>query len=169
MTEDTAWNTTPKCLSPSDLLAMAPRLPRPLVFTNGVFDLLHAGHVACLEQARAHGAALVVALNSDASAHRLGKGPGRPVNALGDRARVLAALACVSWVSWFDEDTPEALLGRLRPDVYVKGGDYRLDQLPEARLLAEWGGRTVLMPYLEGRSSTAMIQRICGPAAAGAQ
>ncbi|HLO93997.1 MAG TPA: adenylyltransferase/cytidyltransferase family protein [Burkholderiaceae bacterium] len=141
---------------------MADRLPRPLVFTNGVFDLLHVGHVACLERARRHGASLLVALNTDASTRRLGKPDGRPVLPLAQRARLLAALGCVSWVSWFEEAEPAALLEALRPEVYVKGGDYHVERLPEARLLAGWGGRVEIEPYVAGQSTTALLQRIRG-------
>lgn len=135
------------------------RLPRPLVFTNGVFDLLHRGHVESLDQAARLGQGLVVGLNSDRSAAALGKGPGRPINPAEDRAVVLAALASVSLVVIFDEPTPLALLEELRPDVYVKGGDYQIEDLPEAQRVACWGGRTVILSYLAGRSTTAMIER----------
>nr|WP_324288763.1 adenylyltransferase/cytidyltransferase family protein [Roseateles sp. SL47] len=139
---------------------MAPRLARPLVFTNGVFDLLHVGHISYLEAASAHGSCLVVALNSDHSAGRLGKAGDRPLHALNDRARVVAALGCVSWVTWFDEDTPAALLAALRPEVYVKGGDYSLDTLPEAPLVQSWGGRVAIAPYLSGHSTTGLMQQL---------
>ena len=132
---------------------------RRVVFTNGVFDLLHAGHVDCLERARALGDVLIVGLNSDASA-RLIKGPGRPLVPQGDRARVLAALACVDYVVLFDEPTAEELVRALRPDVYVKGGDYGGREPPEARLVAEYGGRVEIMPFLPGRSTTAIIRTI---------
>jgi len=132
---------------------------RRVVFTNGVFDLLHAGHVDCLERARALGDVLIVGLNSDASA-RLIKGPGRPLVPQGDRARVLAALACVDYVVLFDEPTAEELVRALRPDVYVKGGDYGEREPPEARLVAEYGGRVEIMPFLPGRSTTAIIRTI---------
>lgn len=138
-------------------LAMA--LPRPMVFTNGVFDLLHAGHVECLEQARVLGASLVVGVNSDASARRLGKPAGRPLNHERDRLRVIEALAAVSTALLFDEDTPLTLLRRLRPDVYVKGGDYRIDELREAPLVAEWGGRTVIVPRTRALSTTDLVER----------
>ncbi|MDN3922340.1 adenylyltransferase/cytidyltransferase family protein [Roseateles violae] len=136
------------------------QLPRPLVFSNGVFDLLHAGHVECLEAARALGRSLVVGINSDASARRLGKGPGRPLVDERQRARIVGALAAVSAVLLFDEDRPLALIAALRPEVYVKGGDYRLGDLPEAALLAGWGGRTVIVPHVGGLSSSALLRRI---------
>lgn len=134
-------------------------LPRPLVFTNGVFDLLHRGHVECLAQARQLGGALIVGVNSDASARALNKGPGRPLNTADDRAAVLAALECVSLVVVFDEPTPAALLDELRPQIYVKGGDYCLDRLSEAELVRQWGGRAVILSYRPGCSTTHLIRR----------
>ena len=127
-----------------------------VVATGGCFDLLHAGHVATLEAARALGDCLVVCLNSDDSVRRL-KGAGRPVVPQADRARLLAALACVDEVVVFDEDTPETVLRRLQPDVWVKGGDYAVELLPEAPILREWGGQAVVLPYLEGRSTTSLV------------
>ena len=135
-------------------------LPRPLVFTNGVFDILHRGHVSYLEQARALGASLVVGLNSDASARGLGKGPGRPLNAEADRACVLAALESVSLVALFDEATPLALLALVRPDVYVKGGDYDIETLAETRLVRSWGGEARALPFVDGYSTSALVARI---------
>ncbi|CAL9637384.1 D-glycero-beta-D-manno-heptose 1-phosphate adenylyltransferase [Streptomyces sp. enrichment culture] len=129
-----------------------------VVAAGGCFDLLHAGHVGLLQAARRLGDCLVVCVNSDASVRRR-KGDGRPVNSLADRVRVLRALACVDAVAVFDEDTPERLLGDLRPDVWVKGGDYAGADLPEAALLQEWGGQAVLLPYLDGHSSTALLAR----------
>ncbi|CAL9381941.1 Bifunctional protein HldE [Streptomyces sp. enrichment culture] len=129
-----------------------------VVAAGGCFDLLHAGHVGLLQAARRLGDCLVVCVNSDASVRRR-KGEGRPVNPLADRIRVLRALACVDAVAVFDEDTPERLLADLRPDVWVKGGDYAGAELPEAALLQEWGGQAVLLPYLDGRSSTALMER----------
>ncbi|MDT0614851.1 D-glycero-beta-D-manno-heptose 1-phosphate adenylyltransferase [Streptomyces lancefieldiae] len=129
-----------------------------VVAAGGCFDLLHAGHVGLLQAARRLGDCLVVCVNSDASVRRR-KGDGRPVNPLADRVRVLRALACVDAIAVFDEDTPERLLGDLRPDVWVKGGDYAGADLPEAALLQEWGGQAVLLPYLDGRSSTALMAR----------
>ncbi|MBK8071942.1 MAG: adenylyltransferase/cytidyltransferase family protein [Ramlibacter sp.] len=138
-------------------------LAHPLVFTNGVFDVLHRGHVICLEQARALGASLVVALNSDASARRLGKGPGRPLNAEIDRGVVIAALQSVDLVTWFDEDTPVELLRLVRPDVYCKGGDYDMELLEEARVVKQWGGRAVALDFAEGYSTTALVDRVREP------
>lgn len=137
-------------------------LPRPWVFTNGVFDLLHRGHVLYLEQARALGASLIVAINSDASARGLGKGPDRPLNREADRAVVLAALQSVDLVTLFDEPTPVALLHEVRPDVYVKGGDYDMATLEETRVMAQWGGRSLAMPFVDGFSTTALVRRIRG-------
>ena len=129
-----------------------------VVMTGGCFDILHAGHVACLEAARDLGDSLVVLLNSDESVRAL-KGPGRPVQPAADRARVLRGLSCVDAVVEFDEPTPERLLARLRPDVWVKGGDYEGTDLPEARLVRSWGGRVALLPYLSGHSTTAILAR----------
>jgi rfaE bifunctional protein nucleotidyltransferase chain/domain len=135
-------------------------LPQPVVFTNGVFDVLHRGHVTYLAQARALGASLVVALNTDASARRLGKGPERPINNEIDRAMVIAALESVSLVTWFEEDTPVELLGELRPAVYVKGGDYDMARLAETRLVEAYGGRSQAIPFVDGYSTTALVQRM---------
>ncbi len=135
-------------------------LPGPVVFTNGVFDVLHRGHVTYLAQARAQGASLVVGLNSDASARRLGKGPDRPLNHAQDRAIMLAALGAVDLVTWFDEDTPVQLLAELRPQVYVKGGDYDMATLAETRLVEGWGGRALAIPFVDGYSTTAFVKRI---------
>jgi len=135
-------------------------LARPLVFTNGVFDLLHRGHVEYLQQARELGAALVVGLNSDLSAGGLGKGPGRPLVPCADRAAVLQALACVSLVLPFDDATPLALIELLRPDIYVKGGDYDMATLPEAALVRSQGGTAIALPFLAGRSTSALVARI---------
>lgn len=142
------------------LLLQAQRLPRPMVFTNGVFDLLHAGHVRLLMQARALGRSLVVGVNADASARRLGKGPSRPLVAEDDRLMLVAALRPVSLALLFSEREPGRLLEALRPDIYVKGGDYTLDRLPEARQVLAWGGRALLLPLLPGRSTTALVRRI---------
>lgn len=137
-------------------------LARPLVFTNGVFDLLHRGHVAYLEQARDLGASLVVGVNSDASARALGKGPDRPLNGEADRACVLAALQSVDLVTLFDEPTPLALLALVRPDWYVKGGDYHIESLAETRLVRSWGGEARALPFVEGYSTSALVRRIRG-------
>ncbi len=143
-----------------DVLAKAAALPRPVIFTNGVFDVLHRGHVTYLEQARALGGSLVVALNTDASAKRLGKGADRPLNKELDRAVVVAALASVSLVTWFDEDTPLELIRQLKPDVLVKGGDYDMRQLPETAVVEAYGGRAVAISFVDGYSTTALVSKI---------
>jgi len=145
-----------------DAAALAARRDwtRPLVFTNGVFDVLHRGHVTYLAQARALGAALLVAVNSDASARTLGKGPDRPLNNEMDRAMVIAALQSVDHVVLFDQPTPCELIERIRPDVYVKGGDYDIDRLREAELVRSWGGRAVAIPFVDGYSTTRLVERI---------
>lgn len=142
------------------LAARLAALPRPLVFTNGVFDILHRGHVSYLAQARKLGGSLVIGLNSDASARLLGKGPDRPLNAETDRACVLAALESVSLVTLFDEKTPVALLGEVRADLYVKGGDYDMETLEETRLVRSWGGQALAIPFVDGYSTTALVKRI---------
>lgn len=134
-----------------------------MVFTNGVFDLLHAGHVALLEAARAEGDALIVGLNSDASVRRLGKGDDRPLVAESDRARVLAALAAVDCVVLFDADTPLELIRRLRPDVLVKGADYAPDKIVGAADVAGWGGRVVRVPLVAGQSTTGLLRKLRPP------
>jgi len=144
------------------LAARIASLARPLVFTNGVFDILHRGHVTVLADARALGASLVVGLNSDASARGLGKGPGRPLNGEADRACVLAALESTSVVTLFDEQTPLALLALVRPDVYVKGGDYDIEALAETAVVRGWGGRALALPFVEGYSTSALVARIRG-------
>jgi rfaE bifunctional protein nucleotidyltransferase chain/domain len=137
-------------------------LARPLVLTNGVFDLLHRGHVTYLARARALGASLVVAVNSDASVRRLGKGDDRPVNSEADRAAVLAALESVTLVTVFDETVPLPVVEIVRPDVYVKGGDYDLATVPEAQLARSWGARTVAIPFEFERSTTALLAKLRG-------
>jgi D-beta-D-heptose 7-phosphate kinase/D-beta-D-heptose 1-phosphate adenosyltransferase len=134
-----------------------------VVATGGCFDLLHAGHVATLEAARALGDCLVVLLNSDASVRRL-KGSGRPLQPQQDRARVLGALHCVDAVVIFGEDTPAVALEELQPDVWAKGGDYSGVELPEATVIARWGGQVVTVPYLAGRSTTALVELAAAPA-----
>jgi D-glycero-beta-D-manno-heptose 1-phosphate adenylyltransferase len=135
-------------------------LRKPVVFTNGVFDVLHPGHVSYLEAARALGASLIVALNTDASARRLGKGADRPLNPQQDRAHVIAALASVDCVLFFDEDTPYQLIQRIRPDIIAKGGDYDMSQLREAQLVQSWGGQAMVLPFVDGFSTTALIKKI---------
>ncbi|MDE2980986.1 MAG: adenylyltransferase/cytidyltransferase family protein [Gemmatimonadota bacterium] len=130
------------------------------MFTNGCFDLLHRGHVECLVQARALGDALLVAINTDDSVRRLGKGPDRPLVTEGDRAMVLAALECVDWVTSFHEDTPEALVAELEPDVLVKGGDYAEDEVAGAAAVRSRGGRLVILPRVAGYSTSGLVRRL---------
>lgn len=154
-------------LSPLDKICPIDRLEerlrelaRPLVFTNGVFDVLHRGHVICLHEARSLGASLIVAVNTDQSARQLGKGPDRPLNQELDRALVLAGLSSVSMVTFFDERTPLRLLAMLKPEFYVKGGDYRMEDLAETALVRQWGGRALAIPLVDGYSTTALVRRI---------
>ncbi len=140
--------------------ARAAALSQPVVFTNGVFDVLHRGHAVYLAQARELGASLVVALNSDASARRLGKGPDRPLNNEQDRAVLVAALESVSLVTWFDEDTPLQLVTELKPAFLVKGGDYDMSQLPEAAIVQGYGGRALAIPFVPGYSTSDLVRRI---------
>ena len=149
-----------KVCDPSAFARRAATLARPLIFTNGVFDILHRGHVTYLAQARALGASLVVALNSDASARRLGKGEDRPINALADRSAVVAALESVALVTWFDEDTPLARILQCHPDHLVKGGDWRPDAIVGAAEVRSWGGQVHSIPFQHGRSTTALLSRI---------
>jgi len=151
-----------KVCAPGELAARVRKLARPLVFTNGVFDVLHRGHVTYLARARALGASLVVGVNSDASVKRLGKGDDRPVNALADRMAVLAALESVRLVTPFDEDTPLALILACRPDVLVKGGDWKPDAIVGAREVQGWGGAVHSIPFEHERSTTALLARIRG-------
>ncbi len=135
-------------------------LPKPVVFTNGVFDVLHRGHASYLAAARALGGSLVVALNTDASSRRLGKGPDRPLNNEQDRAALIAALESVSLVTWFDEDTPYEIIDELRPDVLVKGGDYDMKLLKEAQLVERYGGQAFALSFVDGYSTSALVKKI---------
>jgi rfaE bifunctional protein nucleotidyltransferase chain/domain len=146
----------------AELPARLAQLQRPMVFTNGVFDILHRGHVTYLANARALGACLVLGLNSDASARLLGKGPDRPLNAETDRACVLAALESVSLVTLFDEPTPVELLKIVKPDLYVKGGDYDIETLAETALVRSWGGDARAISFVDGYSTTSLVRRIRG-------
>jgi D-glycero-beta-D-manno-heptose 1-phosphate adenylyltransferase len=149
-----------KVCDPAEFAGRANRIARPMVFTNGVFDILHRGHVTYLAQARALGGSLVVALNSDASVRRLGKAGDRPVNALADRMAVVAALESVSLVTWFEEDTPlERILG-CRPDHLVKGGDWAPERIVGAREVRGWGGEVHSIPFLHQASTTGLLERI---------
>ncbi|MEP6607098.1 MAG: D-glycero-beta-D-manno-heptose 1-phosphate adenylyltransferase [Burkholderiaceae bacterium] len=149
-----------KIVTCEHLPAAVQQLARPLVATNGVFDILHRGHVTYLAQARALGASLVVALNSDASARKLGKGKDRPINHHDDRAALLAALQCVDLVTLFDDPVPLQVLETIRPDIYVKGGDYKIESLPEAEAVRLWGGRTIVIPFVHERSTTDLLARV---------
>lgn len=151
-----------KICAPEALHARAAQLARPLVFTNGCFDILHRGHVTYLAQARALGAAMVVALNTDASVRRLGKGDDRPVNPLEDRLAVMAALECVDLVTWFDEDTPLTRILEARPEILVKGGDWGIDRIVGAAEVLGWGGTVHSIPFEHERSTTALLGRIRG-------
>lgn len=151
-----------KILSRDECVArvQAGGVPRPLVFTNGVFDILHRGHVTYLDQAARLGATLIVAVNTDASVRRLGKGDDRPLNAEADRAALLAALQSVALVTSFEDDTPQELIAQLRPDIIVKGGDYDMDALPESALVRSWGGKAVAIPFEHQKSTTALLRKI---------
>ena len=149
-----------KVVAREDASARVAALSRPVVFTNGVFDVLHRGHVSYLAHARALGGSLVVGLNTDASARRLGKAPDRPLNNQEDRAVLLAALESVSLVTWFDEDTPIELITELRPDLLVKGGDYDMDKLAETAVVKSYGGQALALPFVDGYSTTALVQKI---------
>ena len=149
-----------KIVAPGELVERLAALPRPLVFTNGCFDILHRGHVTILGQARALGESMVVALNSDASVKRQGKGSDRPVNTLSDRLAVIAALECVSLVTWFEEDTPIERILECRPDVLVKGGDWPVERIVGNTEVAGWGGRTVSIPFIHQKSTTALLEKI---------
>lgn len=149
-----------KICAPAELPVRLAAVARPLVFTNGCFDILHRGHVTYLAQARALGVSLLVAVNTDASVRRLGKGGDRPINGLEDRMAVLAALECVSLVTWFDQDTPIDRILESRPDVLVKGGDWPVDRIVGSREVAGWGGQVHSIPFLHERSTTALVEKI---------
>ncbi len=149
-----------KICDPRDFAARAAAAARPLVFTNGVFDILHRGHVTYLAEARALGASLAVALNSDASVRRLGKGEDRPINALEDRLAVVAALGSVAIVTWFDEDTPLARILECRPERLVKGGDWPVERIVGAPEVRGWGGTVHSIAFRHDRSTTRLLERI---------
>jgi rfaE bifunctional protein nucleotidyltransferase chain/domain len=151
-----------KIRNPAELSRWLGSLQRPLVFTNGVFDILHRGHVTYLARAREQGAALLVALNGDASVRRLGKGSERPLNPLEDRLALVAALEAVSAVTWFDEDTPEALIAACKPEVLVKGGDWPVERIVGAAMVQARGGRVLSIPFEHERSTTHLLSRIRG-------
>ena len=149
-----------KLHDPARVATIARALPRPLVFTNGVFDVLHRGHATYLAQARAQGASLIVALNTDDSTRRLGKGAGRPVNALADRAALVAALEAVDMVTWFDSDTPLELIRLAKPDILVKGGDWKAGDIVGANDVRGWGGSVLSIPFVHQKSTTALLEKI---------
>ena len=150
-----------KIIEPNRLEDVAARCPRPLVFTNGVYDLLHRGHVTLLDAAAQQGKSLILALNSDQSVRRLGKGKDRPINRLDDRMALVAALASVDFVTWFEEDTPLECLLRLRPEVLVKGGDWA-GKMVGADEVQSWGGKVLAIPFVHQRSTTSTLDRIRG-------
>lgn len=143
-----------------ELAERTARLPKPVVLTNGVFDILHRGHVTYLAQARALGGSLVVAVNTDASVRRLGKGSDRPVNSCEDRMAILAALESVSMVVPFDEDTALEVVQEARPDIYAKGGDYDMNAIPEGRAVSAYGGRAVAIDFEHDRSTTKLLSKV---------
>jgi rfaE bifunctional protein nucleotidyltransferase chain/domain len=144
----------------ADLDSRIRQLPQPVVLTNGVFDILHRGHVTYLAQARALGASLIVAVNTDASVKRLGKGDDRPLNSCEDRMAVLAALEAVDMVVAFDEDTALEVVQQARPAIYAKGGDYDMNAIPEGKAVQAWGGRAVAIDFRHERSTTALLQKV---------
>jgi rfaE bifunctional protein nucleotidyltransferase chain/domain len=162
----TTCNTSPKIVDRATAARWVKDVQtrgQKVVFTNGCFDLLHPGHVAYLEAARALGGALIIGVNTDASARRLKKGPGRPYNNEADRARVLAALACVDRVTLFAEDTPLELITLLTPDILVKGGDYQLQDIAGREVVEARGGRVLALPFQPGYSTSALLKRIQSP------
>ena len=151
-----------KILSVEDCLTLleSGAIKRPLVFTNGVFDILHRGHASYLAQAAQLGASLIVAVNTDDSVRRLGKGDDRPLNRCEDRQAILAALSSTTAVTSFAEDTPYDVINQLKPDLIVKGGDYQMHLLPETALVESWGGKAVAIPFEYERSTTALVNKI---------
>ena len=149
-----------KICPPLELASRSASLSHPLVFTNGCFDILHRGHVTYLAQAAALGSSLIVALNTDDSVKRLGKGEDRPVNALADRLAVMAALECVSLVTWFDEDTPLQRILDCRPNILVKGGDWPVDKIVGCNEVRGWGGTVHSIPFIHQKSTTALLEKI---------
>ncbi len=148
------------CAASGDLEAKLKSLARPMVFTNGVFDLLHRGHVSYLAQARQLGSSLVVGVNSDASVRMLGKGADRPINGQEDRMALLAALESVDLVVLFSEQTPVELIRKIRPDIYVKGGDYAIESFEETKVVHTWGGTAYAIPFIYERSTTNLLGKI---------
>lgn len=144
----------------AELAIQLAKLPKPIVFTNGVFDILHRGHVTYLAQARALGQSMVLGVNSDQSVKLLGKGEDRPINQEDDRMAVLAALESVDLVICFNEKTPVELIAKVRPEIYIKGGDYEIDKLAETDLVKTWGGKAFAIPFLHERSTTTLLGKI---------
>ncbi|MEN3292979.1 MAG: D-glycero-beta-D-manno-heptose 1-phosphate adenylyltransferase [Burkholderiales bacterium] len=153
-------NFEKKICTRAQLEARVAQLPKPVVMTNGVFDILHRGHVTYLAQAREHGASLVVAVNTDASVKRLGKGDDRPVNHCEDRMAILAALEAVDLVVPFDEDTALEAVQQARPDIYVKGGDYDMTAIPEGKAVLAYGGRAIAIDFEHDRSTTKLLSKV---------
>lgn len=153
-------NFEKKLCARAELAQRVAQLSKPVVLTNGVFDILHRGHVTYLAQARELGASLVVAVNTDASVKRLGKGDDRPINTCEDRMAILAALEAVSLVVPFDEDTAREVVQEARPDIYVKGGDYDMNAIPEGRAVAAYGGRAVAIDFEHDRSTTKLLSKV---------
>jgi rfaE bifunctional protein nucleotidyltransferase chain/domain len=149
-----------KICSVENLQEALKNLPKPVVFTNGVFDILHRGHVSYLAQAKSLGASLVLGVNADSSVRMLDKGDARPLNAQDDRMALLAALESVDLVVMFEEKTPVELIAKVRPDIYVKGGDYQIDDLAETALVKTWGGKAYAIPFIHDRSTTALVNKI---------
>jgi rfaE bifunctional protein nucleotidyltransferase chain/domain len=149
-----------KICSVENLQEALKHLPKPIVFTNGVFDILHRGHVSYLAQAKSLGASLVLGVNADSSVRLLGKGDARPLNTQEDRMALLAALESVDLVVMFGEKTPVELIAKVRPDIYVKGGDYQIDDLAETALVKTWGGKAYAIPFVHDRSTTALVKKI---------
>lgn len=149
-----------KIIAPEHIAAQLPHMPRPLVFTNGCFDILHRGHATYLAQARALGRCLILALNTDASVKRQGKGGDRPINPLEHRAALAAALASVDYVTWFDEDTPAQLIESIQPDILVKGGDWQPENIVGAQETLARGGSVHAIPFLHATSTTQTLNKI---------
>lgn len=149
-----------KITSIDNLAEAVKKLPKPVVFTNGVFDILHRGHVTYLAQAASLGKSLVVAINSDASVRMLGKGPDRPINNEQDRAAVIAALESVSLVTVFADKIPLKAVELVKPDIYVKGGDYKIEDLPEAKIVHSYGGQVVTVSFDHDRSTTKLLKKV---------
>jgi rfaE bifunctional protein nucleotidyltransferase chain/domain len=155
-----APNFEEKICTPNNLQEKLSALPKPVVFTNGVFDLLHRGHVSYLAQAKSLGKSLVIGVNTDASVRLLGKGDDRPLNVESDRLALLAALESVDLVVLFTEPTPVELIAKIKPDIYVKGGDYEINTLAETALVKSWGGKAYAIPFIHDRSTTALLRKI---------